>query len=56
MGEAAEKKTLVASPQERMRLDAYLARELAPEYSRSQILKAIKAGLGDDESADGASL
>jgi 23S rRNA pseudouridine1911/1915/1917 synthase len=28
-----------------MRLDAYLAGELAPEYSRSQILKAIKAGL-----------
>lgn len=28
-----------------MRLDAYLAREWAPEYSRSQILKAIKAGL-----------
>jgi 23S rRNA pseudouridine1911/1915/1917 synthase len=28
-----------------MRLDAYLAREMAPEYSRSQILKAIKAGL-----------
>jgi 23S rRNA pseudouridine1911/1915/1917 synthase len=38
-------KTLVASTRERMRLDAYLARELAPEYSRSQILKAIKAGL-----------
>ena len=45
MGEGAEKKTLVASPQGRMRLDAYLACELAPEYSRSQILKAIKAGL-----------
>lgn len=28
-----------------MRLDAYLAGELAPEYSRSQIAKAIKAGL-----------
>jgi 23S rRNA pseudouridine1911/1915/1917 synthase len=27
-----------------MRLDIYLAAELAPEYSRSQILKAIKAG------------
>ncbi len=36
---------LVAHPPERMRLDAYLARELAPEYSRSQILKAIRAGL-----------
>jgi 23S rRNA pseudouridine1911/1915/1917 synthase len=36
---------LVARPPERMRLDAYLARELAPEYSRSQILKAIRAGL-----------
>ena len=30
-----------------MRLDAYLAAELAPEYSRSQILRAIKAGLVD---------
>jgi 23S rRNA pseudouridine1911/1915/1917 synthase len=38
-------KTFVASAQGRMRLDAYLARELAPEYSRSQILRAIKAGL-----------
>lgn len=28
-----------------MRLDAYLARELAPEYSRSQIARAIKADL-----------
>jgi 23S rRNA pseudouridine1911/1915/1917 synthase len=28
-----------------MRLDTYLARELAPEYSRSQILRAIRAGL-----------
>lgn len=28
-----------------MRLDAYLAGEMAPEYSRSQILKAIRAGL-----------
>ncbi len=28
-----------------MRLDAYLAAQLAPEYSRSQILKAIRAGL-----------
>ena len=28
-----------------MRLDAYLAAELGPEYSRSQILRAIKAGL-----------
>jgi 23S rRNA pseudouridine1911/1915/1917 synthase len=36
---------LVAHPPERMRLDAYLALELAPEYSRSQILKAIRAGL-----------
>jgi len=45
VGEGAEKKTLIASPQGRTRLDAYLARELAPEYSRSQILKAIKAGL-----------
>jgi len=34
----------VAAPQGRMRLDAYLARELAPEFSRSQILRAIKAG------------
>jgi len=38
-------KTLVAAPARRMRLDAYLAAELAPEYSRSQILKAIKAGM-----------
>jgi len=36
---------IVARPPQRMRLDAYLARELAPEYSRSQILKAIRAGL-----------
>jgi 23S rRNA pseudouridine1911/1915/1917 synthase len=28
-----------------MRLDSYLAGELAPEYSRSQVLRAIKAGL-----------
>jgi len=28
-----------------MRLDAYLARELAPEVSRSQIARAIRAGL-----------
>jgi 23S rRNA pseudouridine1911/1915/1917 synthase len=38
-------RTLVANPAGRMRLDAYLAGELAPQYSRSQILKAIKAGL-----------
>lgn len=44
MGEGTEK-TLIAHPPGRMRLDAYLARELAPEYSRSQISKAIKAGL-----------
>jgi 23S rRNA pseudouridine1911/1915/1917 synthase len=42
---AGQVKTLVASPPQRMRLDTYLARELAPEYSRSQILKAIRAGL-----------
>jgi 23S rRNA pseudouridine1911/1915/1917 synthase len=45
VGAAAERKMLVANPQERMRLDTYLAGQLAPEFSRSQILKAIKAGL-----------
>ncbi|HEY2107942.1 MAG TPA: S4 domain-containing protein, partial [Candidatus Binataceae bacterium] len=38
-------RTFVASPPQRMRLDSYLAGELAPEYSRSQVLRAIKAGL-----------
>jgi 23S rRNA pseudouridine1911/1915/1917 synthase len=38
-------RTIRANPPERMRLDAYLARELAPEVSRSQIARAIRAGL-----------
>jgi 23S rRNA pseudouridine1911/1915/1917 synthase len=42
---AAQVKKLVATPTGRIRLDAYLARELAPEYSRSQIVRAIRAGL-----------
>jgi 23S rRNA pseudouridine1911/1915/1917 synthase len=41
----AQVKKLVASPTGRIRLDTYLARELAPDYSRSQIARAIKAGL-----------
>jgi 23S rRNA pseudouridine1911/1915/1917 synthase len=43
--EAGQIRRLVANPPERMRLDAYLARELAPEFSRSQIVRAIRAGL-----------
>ena len=38
-------KIFIANPDYRVRLDAYLAREMGPEYSRSQILKAIKVGL-----------
>ena len=44
VGEGTEK-TLIAHPPGGCGLDAYLAGELAPEYSRSQISKAIKAGL-----------
>jgi 23S rRNA pseudouridine1911/1915/1917 synthase len=40
----AQNRTFVVRSTERMRLDAYLAREMAPEYSRSQILKAIGVG------------
>ncbi len=45
-GEEKERvRRIRANPPQRMRLDAYLARELAPEVSRSQISRAIRAGL-----------
>jgi 23S rRNA pseudouridine1911/1915/1917 synthase len=38
-------RTLIAVDAEGSRLDTFLARRLAPEYSRAQIARAIKAGL-----------
>jgi 23S rRNA pseudouridine1911/1915/1917 synthase len=46
LGESKDQvRKFLANPPERMRLDSYLARELAPDVSRSQIARAIRAGL-----------